>query len=261
MSDLTSLLHSIDKSGRGVCVQASTLGSLEALLEFLKQMKIPVNGINIGPVYKRDVMRCSTMLEKAPDLAVMLCFDVDLDKDAEKLAEDLGVKIFSARIIYHLFDAFVAHQKAVLDRKQKASADTAVWPCRLKILAVFAKRSPIILGCEIAAGDLRLGTPLCVKHKDSGEIVNLGRVTSLEVNHKRLDTVTAKSAGAGVAVRIECAPHETARTYGRHFTDQDEVMSHISRQSIDTLKELFWDQVSIEQKKTIKYLKAVQGVA
>ena len=65
-------------------VQASTLGSLEALLEFLKQSKIPVGpacsppshthahththflqycGVNIGPVHKRDVMKASVMLE------------------------------------------------------------------------------------------------------------------------------------------------------------------------------------------------------
>lgn len=43
MSDLTNLMDSVDKSGRGVCVQASTLGSLEALLEFLRTSKIPVS--------------------------------------------------------------------------------------------------------------------------------------------------------------------------------------------------------------------------
>jgi translation initiation factor 5B len=59
MSDLTSLFQSVDKSGHGVCVQASTLGSLEALLSFLKDSKIPVAGINIGPVHKKDIIRAS----------------------------------------------------------------------------------------------------------------------------------------------------------------------------------------------------------
>ena len=94
MADLTSLLNSIDKSGRGVCVQASTLGSLEALLDFLKVSKIPVSGINIGPVHKKDVMRASTMLERARELACILCFDVAIDKDAERLAEEMGIRLF-----------------------------------------------------------------------------------------------------------------------------------------------------------------------
>lgn len=105
MSDLTSLLNSIDKSGRGVCVQASTLGSLEALLDFLKVSKIPVNGINIGPVHKRDIMRCATMLEKAKELAVILAFDVPVDKDADKLAEEMGVRIFKGSLLSNVHPA------------------------------------------------------------------------------------------------------------------------------------------------------------
>jgi translation initiation factor 5B len=99
MSDLTSLLNNIDKSGRGVCVQASTLGSLEALLDFLKSSKIPVSGINIGPVHKKDVMRAGTMLEKAKELACILCFDVPIDKDAERMAEEMGIRLFKGETI------------------------------------------------------------------------------------------------------------------------------------------------------------------
>lgn len=94
MEDLKTLLNSIDRSGRGVCVQASTLGSLEALLDFLKSSKIPVSGINIGPVHKKDVMRCATVLEKAKELACILCFDVTVDRDAERMAEELGIRLF-----------------------------------------------------------------------------------------------------------------------------------------------------------------------
>ncbi|KAH7344044.1 hypothetical protein B0J17DRAFT_645130 [Rhizoctonia solani] len=260
MSDLTTLLNSIDKSGRGVCVQASTLGSLEALLDFLRASKIPVSGINIGPVHKKDVMRSATMLEKAKELACILCFDVTVDKEAEKLAEDLGIRLFRADIIYHLFDAFTAYNAEIMEAKRRDAAPIAVWPCRLKILACFTKRDPIILGCDILDGSLRVGTPLCVVKTDpSGkkETISLGKVTSLEINHKPFEVVKKSQVGAGVAVKIEHAVYESAKMFGRHFDDKDEVYSMVSRQSIDVLKETFRKDVSMEEWQLIKALKTV----
>ena len=164
MEDLENLLTSIDKSGKGVCVQASTLGSLEALLSFLKDMKIPVSGINIGPVHKKDVIRASVMLERAREYAQLLAFDVTIDRDAEQLAEELGVKIFKADIIYHLFDAFTAYMNELQEQKRKDQAPQAVFPCILKIVpgAVFNKRSPLVMGVDVVEGTLRVGTPICV---------------------------------------------------------------------------------------------------
>ncbi|KAG9092561.1 hypothetical protein FS749_015618 [Ceratobasidium sp. UAMH 11750] len=259
MSDLTTLLNSIDKSGRGVCVQASTLGSLEALLEFLRVSQIPVSGINIGPVHKKDVMRCATMLEKAKELACILCFDVTVDKEAERLAEELGIRLFKADIIYHLFDAFTAYNAEIMEAKRRDAAPIAVWPCRLKILACFAKRDPIILGCDILDGSLRVGTPLCVVKTDAAtgkkETISLGKVTSLEINHKPFELVKKSQVGAGVAVKVEHAVYESAKMFGRHFDDKDEVYSMITRQSIDVLKDTFRKDVSMEEWQLIKALK------
>ncbi|KDQ65102.1 hypothetical protein JAAARDRAFT_117006 [Jaapia argillacea MUCL 33604] len=264
MSDLTSLLNSIDKSGRGVCVQASTLGSLEALLEFLKTSKIPVSGINIGPIHKRDVMRAATMLEKQRELACILCFDVPVDSEAEKLAEEMGIRLFKADIIYHLFDAFTAYNNDMMEAKRKDAAPQAVWPCRLKIIAAFCKRDPIILGVDIIDGTLRLGTPLCVVKVDpvtkKKDIIDLGRITSLEINHKSQEVVKKSQAGGGVAVKIEHAVYQSAKMFGRHFDDKDEIVSHITRQSIDVMKSHFRNDVSNEEWLLIKGLKAVSLV-
>ncbi|KAH9950143.1 hypothetical protein B0H21DRAFT_889299 [Amylocystis lapponica] len=263
MSDLTTLLNSIDKSGRGVCVQASTLGSLEALLDFLKSSKIPVSGINIGPVHKKDVMRSATMLEKAKELACILCFDVPVDKEAERLAEEMGIRLFKADIIYHLFDAFTAYNAEITEAKRKDAAPQAVWPCRLKTIAAFCKRDPIILGVDILDGTLRVGTPICVVKVDpetqKKDIIDLGKVTSLEINHKPFDIVKKSQAGAGVAVKIEHAVYQSAKMFGRHFDDKDELYSHITRQSIDVLKTSFKADVSNEEWLLIKALKPARS--
>ncbi|KAJ7265927.1 hypothetical protein B0H12DRAFT_1100146 [Mycena haematopus] len=259
MSDLTSLLNNIDKSGRGVCVQASTLGSLEALLDFLKSSKIPVSGINIGPVHKKDVMRAGTMLEKAKELACILCFDVQVDKDAERLAEEMGIRLFKADIIYHLFDAFTAYNAEIVEAKRRDAAPQAVWPCRLKIIAAFCKRDPIILGVDILDGTLRIGTPIAVVKTDpttnKKEVIDLGKITSLEINHKTHELVKKSQAGAGVAVKIEHAVYQSAKMFGRHFDDKDELLSHITRQSVDVLKNSFRADVTPEEWVLIKNLK------
>ena len=137
MEDMQDIFSSVDKSGEGVCVQASTLGSLEALLEFLKSddVQIPVSSINIGPVHKKDVMRANIMIEKkAKKFGVILAFDVPVTKEARELAEDLGVKIFTADIIYHLFDQFTAYLKQVKADEQEAAKEKAVFPCLIRIM-------------------------------------------------------------------------------------------------------------------------------
>jgi hypothetical protein len=76
------------------------------------QVNIPVSGINIGPVHKKDVMRANIMSEKGlKKYACILAFDVPITRDATQLATSLGVTVFSADIIYHLFDMFTEHTK------------------------------------------------------------------------------------------------------------------------------------------------------
>lgn len=180
MSDIENLLGKVDKTGRGVSVQASTLGSLEALLEFLKVSKIPVANISIGPVYKRDVMQAGVMLEKAKEYAVMLCFDVKVDKEAQQYAEDVGVKIFTADIIYHLFDDFTKHMAQLVEQKKEDSKLLAVFPCVLNTIHVFNKKDPIVIGVDVIEGSLRLLTPIAAVRTNPvtnvKEIVGLGRV-------------------------------------------------------------------------------------
>lgn len=77
-SERDTILTRVDRTGEGVAVQASTLGSMEALLDFLASddVKIPVSTIALGPIHKKDVLRASIMLEKRPEYGVILAFDV-----------------------------------------------------------------------------------------------------------------------------------------------------------------------------------------
>ncbi|XP_036419288.1 LOW QUALITY PROTEIN: eukaryotic translation initiation factor 5B [Colossoma macropomum] len=255
--ELKQTLNAIKLEEKGVYVQASTLGSLEALLEFLRTSKVPYSGINIGPVHKKDVMKASTMLEHDPQYAVILAFDVKIERDSQEMADSLGVRIFSAEIIYHLFDAFTKYREDYKKQKQDEFKHIAVFPCKLRILPqfIFNSRDPIVMGVTVEAGVLKTGTPLCVPSKG---FVDIGIVTSIEVNHKPVDTA---KKGQEICVKIEPIPGESPKMYGRHFEAVDIIVSKITRQSIDALKNWFRDemqksdwQLIMELKKTFEII-------
>ncbi|CAN8006854.1 unnamed protein product, partial [Ixodes hexagonus] len=254
---LKEVMSGFKLSERGVYVQASTLGSLEALLEFLRVSKIPYSGIRIGPVVKKDVMKASIMLEHDNQYAVILAFDVKVERDAQELADSLGVKIFQADIIYHLFDKFTAHREELRQKKRDEFKSVAVFPCKVRILPqfVFNSRDPIVVGVSIEAGVVKEGTPLCVPSKDFLEI---GTVTTIEVNHKQIESARK---GQEVCLKIEALGGDAPKMYGRHFDHTDFLVSKITRQSIDACKEYFRDdliktdwQLMVELKKLFQIL-------
>ncbi|CBI18548.3 unnamed protein product, partial [Vitis vinifera] len=256
MEDMKSVLSRIDKSGEGVYVQASTLGSLEALLEFLKSpaVSIPVSGIGIGPVHKKDVMKASVMLEKKKEYATILAFDVKVTPEARELADDMGVKIFIADIIYHLFDQFKAYIDNLKEEKKREAADEAVFPCVLKIMpnCIFNKKDPIVLGVDVLEGIAKVGTPICIPQRD---FIDIGRIASIENNHKPVDIA---KKGQRVAIKITSTnPEEQQKMFGRHFEMEDELVSHISRKSIDTLKANYRDDLSLDEWKLVVKLKTL----
>jgi translation initiation factor 5B len=165
----------VDKTSHGVCVQASTIGSLEALLEFLKTMKIPVTSINIGPVYRNDVLKAMKSLQgdKArKEFATLLAFDVKIMPDAQQYADENDIVIFTANIIYHLFDQFEAYVKKCREERKSIEGSKAVFPCLLEMVkgAVFHVKDPIVIGVNVKAGILKIGTPLCIPGKDGVNI-------------------------------------------------------------------------------------------
>ncbi|KAI2808302.1 Translation Initiation Factor 5B [Blomia tropicalis] len=232
-------MKAIKCSDKGVYVQASTLGSLEALLQFLKDSKIPYAGVRIGPVVKKDVMKASIMLEHSPDHAVILAFDVKIERDAQEMADNVGVKIFAAEIIYHLFDRFTEYKAKLKADRKEANRHLAVFPCKLRILpnCIFNKRDPIVVGVSVEDGILVPGTPIAVPSK---ELDMIGRVSTIEHDHKPLESARK---GQEVCIKIDHVSSDAPKLYGRHFDLQDILVSKISRDSIDIMKEHFRDDL------------------
>jgi len=240
-------------------VQASTLGALEALLQFLREETkppIPVSAIGIGGIHKRDVTKISIMNEKGvPEYATILAFDVPINTEAREHAEEMGVRIFTADIIYHLFDQFTRYMDNLLEKRREEAAAVAVFPSIIRILPqhVFNQKDPIILGVEVVEGILKIGTPLCVPSLGG---LHIGKVTSIEANGNEQETA---KKGASVAVKIVNETNPTI-TYGRQFDSTHALYSTLTRASIDALKLNFKDKLENDDWKLVVRLKKVYNI-
>lgn len=73
-------------------------------------------------------------LQGTPEYATVLAFDVKIDSEARKHADETGVRIFTADIIYHLFDQFTAHMDRLTEQRRTDAKNLAVFPCIAKVL-------------------------------------------------------------------------------------------------------------------------------
>ena len=250
-STFNNLKNLISKTGRGVYVQASTLGALEALVTFLQSVKVPICGINIGNVHKSDVMKASIQKQYQKEYCLILAFNVRVVPDAQEMAEQMEVQIFQEEIIYQLHERFTEYITDIRESKKNQAKDVAVFPVEMQILSpehVFNNKNPIVIGVEIIRGMLRINTPIVVKLYKSlsgsrviGEPLFLGRITSIQQDHK--DKPHAKQ-GDKVAVRIEGDDSVKNVQVGRSFGLDEKLVSRITRSSIDALKVHFKDELT-----------------
>lgn len=261
-ADVTNITNKISKDKVGVAIQCSTIGSLEALLTFLEDMQIPVGHIALGPIHKKHMTHPVLMKNKNPKYACILAFDVELDNDSRLYAEKENIKIFQADIIYHLFDNFTKHIKEYDNAQKEKNKQLAVYPVVLKVVCCFNAKDPLVIGCRVESGKIKLGTPLCVKTKNG---INLGKVTGMQINNK--DVMIAKK-GMELAIKLDGKTtikekgeeREQYVTYGRQIDDGTILASAISRKSIDALKESFRDEMEREDWELIIELKKEQKI-
>ena len=118
-------------------------------------------------------------------------------------------QIFTADIIYHLYDSVTKYMAEVREKKRGESADVAVFPCVLDILpnSIFNVKSPIVLGVRVVEGVARVGTPICIPSKS---FLVIGRITGIQKNHTDF-----QEAKKGEEFAYEHTPRTHSRTHRR----------------------------------------------
>lgn len=89
------------------------------------------------------------------------------------------------------------------------------------------------------------------------QMLRIGKITSIQINGS--DVKEARK-GDEVCLKIEQGNGEQKIMYARHFDDKNLVMSRISRESIDMLKENFKDDLKKEDWQLLIRMKKVFGI-
>jgi hypothetical protein len=117
-----------------------------------------------------------------------------------------------------LFDAFQKYLAEVIEARKRDAMGDAVWPVRLSIIQAFAHRDPIILGCDIIEGSLRVGTPVGVVRIDKAtkqrEIIKLGKMY-VPFHMSSRDEITDRQYEFGEGTQV-CQPGQEARCRRRY---------------------------------------------
>ncbi|MEM3786873.1 MAG: translation initiation factor IF-2, partial [Nitrososphaeria archaeon] len=233
VKDLTFL-----KDELGVIVKADALGSLEAIVNFLRKKGIPVRLADIGPVSKRDVIEAITVAEKDPLLGAILHFHVKVYPDAEELIIAKGIKTFSDPVIFNMIDGYLKWVESERLRRESAEFGSLILPCKIQVLKgyVFRRSNPAIFGVEVIEGRLKR-FPLM---REDGEPV--GVVSGIQDRGKSLDIAYK---GQQVAVSIKEA------FVGRTFDEGDILYSSPSVNDVKLLKTKYLEKLSEEERRLL----------
>lgn len=194
----------IHKGPEGLALKANSIGALEALMTIFREL--PIEEASVGPVTKQDVMVCADNAN--PFNRAVMAFEAEVCNDAEQLAKDKGVKIFSSDVIYHLreeYDKWVKEGEEDIKKKDIASLAR---PGKFRILPglVFRASNPAIVGCEIISGIVKPESRLFkLMGKDIREVGHIKQIQSQGQNLEEAkinDKVAISISGAAVGRQI-----------------------------------------------------------
>ncbi len=193
----------------GVILKCDTIGSLEAIVDLLKKANVPIRIADIGNITRRDIVEAAAVKENDRYLGVMLGFNVKVLEDAQKEAQDRGVKIFNEQIIYNLVRSYTDWVTYQREHEELILFNELPPICKFQFLKgfIFRRNDPAVFGAEIQAGRLRQKV-----HVINEEGKKIGIIHQIQESGKAIEEATA---GMQVAVSVK------EPTIGRQINEGD----------------------------------------
>ena len=231
----------IETDKEGVIVKADTLGSLEALVNLLKQKEIKIKKAKVGDINKKDIAEASS--ESNELNRIIAAFNVN------ELETSKRVKIINHDVIYKIIDEvqeWVESQGKSLEEKD---LEGLVKPFKIKLLEghTFRKSGPAVIGVEVLAGTAITNTQVT---KDGH------RLCELKALQDKGENISNSEMGKQVAASFPGV------IVGRQIIPGDILYSDIPEEDFRKLKKLkkYLNSDEIETLKEIAELKRKENL-
>lgn len=224
-----------EKDPNGVIIKADTIGSLEAMVRLLKETNIPIRKADIGSINREDFIEGELIQDKYRK--VILVFNVKVDEQTINEAKNFGLKVFSSNVIYRIIDEYKQWMEEEKKKEIEAKLVALPRPVKVRVIsgAIFRSSKPAIFGVDVLEGTLKPDVAL----KREGKVI--GTVKEIQSEGR---TIPQAIKGERVAISIEDA------VVGRNVFENDILVSDLSREDIERLKEVF-DYLREDEKKLL----------
>jgi translation initiation factor IF-2 len=188
------------------------LGTIDAIkheLEKFESDRLAVRIIDsgVGTINANDVQNVS-----ATKNAIIVGFNVKVDRAASDLAERLGVEIDTFDIIYKLSEWL---HTALKDRTPKM--ETEIVSGKAKILKHFStQKHAQVLGGRVEEGSLSVGQSVIVLRRDVE--MGRGKIKNLQQQKSDVETVSNGEFGMQIDSKHEIAPGDYISAYTIEIT-------------------------------------------
>jgi len=230
----------VETAEEGVVVKADTLGSLEAIASALEEAEIPIVRAEVGDVAPRDVAVASTADEDTHE--AILAFNVGVLDDAEREADESGVRLFVDDVIYQLVEEYEEYVEEIERAQQETVLENVIRPARVQVLEdhVFRQNDPAVVGVEVLSGTLRRNVPVALF--DSREPERLGEVQGIQ---EQGEDVEEARAGERVSVAID------GPTVGRDFDEGDELWVDLPEKHAKVLEQELREELPADEREAL----------
>lgn len=190
-----------------ILIKADVLGSLEAIQHEIEQftsdrIAIKIIGADIGPVTHGDVQFAS-----ATENAIIVGFNVDIERQAKELAERDNVEIDSFSVIYELSDWIQTTLTGKTPKREEA-VDTGV----AKLLKHFStQKNTHVIGGRVESGVLKLGQKVRIERRDV--VVGTGVIKNVQQYKQDTQQVEEGEFGMQLETKTDIAPGDMLCAY------------------------------------------------